>query len=72
MDTLLPRTDRVALSSHGTDGGSDELLMLPWDALHAACGHLMEPVPDAWPARYRVTVFPDLEPVRPLALPVPA
>ncbi|MFN3791865.1 hypothetical protein [Massilia sp.] len=72
VDTLLPRTERVVLSSHGGDGGSDELLMFPWDALHAACGHLIEPVPQAWPPRYRVTAFPDLEPLRPLALPARA
>jgi hypothetical protein len=59
VDALLPKTDRVVLSSHGQD-----LPMLPWDALHATSGHLMEPVPGAWPARYRVSGFPDLAPAR--------
>ncbi|WP_051933611.1 hypothetical protein [Massilia sp. BSC265] len=65
VTTLLPRTERVALSSREEDG----LLVLPWDALHAAFGHLMAPVPGAWPERYRVTAFPDLAAARTLALP---
>lgn len=59
VDVLLPRTDRVVLSSHG-----QELLMLPWDALHAASGHVMQALPGAWPARYRVSGFPDMAPAR--------
>lgn len=59
VDALLPHTERVILSGHGQD-----LLMLPSDALHAASGHLMEPVPHIWPARCRVSGFPDLAPAR--------
>lgn len=67
-DSLLPRTDRVALVVH--DGKHmQELHVLPWDTLYAACAHLMEPVLEAYPARYRVRAFPDLELVRQLALP---
>lgn len=58
VDTLLPRTDRIALSSH------DDLLILPWDTVYAACGAMMEPVPDAFPERYRVTSFPELDRLR--------
>ncbi len=68
VDSLLPRTERVALVVYEGDQ-MQELLMLPWDALHAACFELMTPVPEAYPERYRVTAFPDLERVRPLALP---
>lgn len=68
VDTLLPRTDRVALFVPDDDGEQKELLILPWDALYAACGHLMQPVPHAFPERYRVTAFPELAPLRPLAL----
>lgn len=68
VDSLLPRTDRVALVVYEGDE-MQELLMLPWDALHAACAELMTPVPDAYPERYLVTAFPDLALVRPLALP---
>ncbi|MCC2972473.1 hypothetical protein [Massilia sp. IC2-476] len=68
VDSLLPRTERVALVVYEGDE-MQELLMLPWDALHAACAELMVPVPDAYPERYRVTAFPDLARVRPLALP---
>lgn len=67
-DTLLPRTERVALLSHGEDG-AQELLMLPWDAPYAACGQLMAPVPGAFPERYRVTGFPEPALARTLALP---
>jgi hypothetical protein len=67
-DTLLPRTDRIALVVH--DGEQmRELIVVPWDALHAACGHLMQPLDDAYPPRYRVTGFPDLALARSIALP---
>lgn len=68
VDALLPRTDRVALVDLD-DEHMRELIVVPWDALHAACGELMQPVPDAWPARYRVTGFPELALARALALP---
>lgn len=63
VETLLPQTERVVLSSHGHD-----CLVLPWDALHAAFGHLMTRVPQLWPARYRVGGFPDPALARTLAL----
>jgi hypothetical protein len=68
VDTLLPRSDRVAMVVLGEDGKMQEYHVVPWDALHAACGQMMAPVPDAFPERYRVTAFPDLELVRRLAL----
>ncbi len=67
VDTLLPRTDRVAMVVFGDDEEMQEYHVVPWDALHAACGHLMQPVPDAFPERYRVTGFPDLALLRDLA-----
>lgn len=71
VDALLPRTDQLALVV--LDGEQmREMLVVPWEALQAACGDLMQPVPDAYPARYRVTGFPDLELARSLALPMPA
>lgn len=68
MDTLLPRTDRVALLVPAEGEEEKELLVLPWDALHAQCAHLMQQVAEAFPERYRVTEFPELETLRPLAL----
>lgn len=68
VDALLPRTDRVALFVPDDGDEQKELLVLPWDALCTACGHLMQPLPHAFPERYRVTAFPDLAPLRPLAL----
>jgi hypothetical protein len=71
VDTLLPRTDRVALVI--LDGDQmEELLIVSWDTLYAACGDLMHPVEEAWPARYRVGAFPDLALARSLALPTRA
>jgi hypothetical protein len=71
VDTLLPRTDRVALVI--LDGDQmEELLIVSWDTLYAACGDLMHPVEEAWPARYRVGAFPDLALARSLALPTGA
>jgi len=69
VDTLLPRTDRVAMVVLGDDEQMQEYHLLPWDALHAACAHMMDLVPDAFPERYRVTGFPDLALIRSLALP---
>lgn len=68
VDALLPRTDRVALVDLEGDQ-MQELIIVPWDALQAAFGQLMQPLPDAWPQRYRVTGFPDLELARAIALP---
>ncbi|MGI4721676.1 MAG: hypothetical protein ACRYGO_22630 [Janthinobacterium lividum] len=67
VDTLLPRTDRVALGIPGEGKDAPEYRIVPWDALHAACGHLMQPVLDAFPERYRVTAFPDPDVLRRLA-----
>jgi hypothetical protein len=60
VDTLLPRTDRIALSIHDDAEERQDLLILPWDPVHAACADMMEPVPGAFPERYRATGFPDL------------
>ncbi|QOY96218.1 hypothetical protein IM543_10545 [Massilia sp. UMI-21] len=68
VDALLPRTDRVALVD--LDGDQmQELIIVSWDALQAAFGQLIQALPDAWPQRYRVTGFPDLERARAIALP---
>ncbi|WP_288378198.1 hypothetical protein [uncultured Massilia sp.] len=68
VDSLLPRTDRIAMVVFGEDEQMQEYHLLPWDALRAACADLMQPVPGAFPERYRVTGFPDLEVVRTLAI----
>jgi len=61
----------VALVVH--DGEQmEELHIVSWDALHAACADLMQAVPGAYPERYRVTGFPDLALARTLALPAQA
>jgi hypothetical protein len=68
VDTLLPRADRVALVVPGEGEALREFLVLPWEALYAAWGATMEPLPDAFPERYRARRFPDVETLRPLAL----
>jgi hypothetical protein len=57
--TLLPETDLVALGRPQPDG-SHNLLLVPWPALIATCGHLMQATSE-FPARFAVKGFPSEE-----------
>ncbi|MBB6093221.1 uncharacterized protein YtpQ (UPF0354 family) [Povalibacter uvarum] len=57
--TLLPETDLVALGRPKPDG-SHNLLLVPWSALIATCGHRMRATSE-FPARFAVDGFPSEE-----------
>lgn len=56
-DSLLPRTDRVALGPINENGRID----VRWDDLVGIAGNLMVLEPDGYPERYRVQEFPSQE-----------
>lgn len=59
VDTLLPKTDRVALVQLQPDG-SAQTQVVEWDELEAKLGDLLVPA-GLYPARYRTLGFPTLE-----------
>lgn len=59
VDSLLPRTDRVALVELGADGASNTRLV-EWAQIEAHAGDLLEAV-EAYPPRYRTLGFPTRE-----------
>lgn len=58
VDTLLPRTDIVAMVVPDAAGGDSVTKMLAWHEALAIGGELMQEV-DCYPVRYRVRDFPD-------------
>lgn len=56
VDTLLPKTDRVALVQLQPDGTA-QTQVVEWDELEAKLGDLLVPA-DLYPARYRTLGFP--------------
>lgn len=56
-DTLLPKTDLVALLEMGSDGKSVFERLTTWDSVFNECGALLEPV-TGYPVRYRTRDFP--------------
>ncbi|SAI50086.1 Uncharacterized protein conserved in bacteria [Bordetella ansorpii] len=61
VDTLLPRTDLIALLVIGEDGEPKADVFTTWDAMFAECSGLLEPVADGYPVRYRTRGFPSEE-----------
>ena len=59
VDTLLPKTDRVALVQLQSDG-SAKTRLFAWDELEAKAGELLQPF-DTYPPRYRTLGFPTAE-----------
>lgn len=57
VNTLLPRTDVVAMVELDDAGGESTTKMLAWNDALAICGELMQEV-DCYPVRYRVQAFP--------------
>ncbi|WP_439864609.1 DUF1444 family protein [Pseudomonas antarctica] len=59
VDTLLPKTDRVALVQLQSDG-SAKTRLFAWEELEAEAGELLQPF-DTYPPRYRTLGFPTAE-----------
>ncbi|MGK5077578.1 hypothetical protein [Janthinobacterium sp. HLX7-2] len=57
VDTLLPRTDIVAMVVPADNGGDSATKLLAWDDALAIGGELMQEV-ECYPVRYRVRGFP--------------
>lgn len=57
IETLLPRTDIVAMVVPADDGGAGVTKMLAWDDALAIGGELMQEI-ECYPVRYRVQSFP--------------
>lgn len=57
IETLLPRTDIVAMVVPADDGGAGVTKMLAWDDALAIGGELMQEI-ECYPVRYRVQGFP--------------
>ena len=57
VDTLLPRTERIAFVA-GINNPEPEIIQVPWATAEAVVGHRMEPT-DHCPTRVRVQSFPD-------------
>lgn len=60
VDSLLPRTDQVSLATFDEAGQAQHVGTVDWEQLERVAGHLMQLQPHAFPARYRVSGFPDL------------
>jgi hypothetical protein len=61
VDTLLPKTDKVALGIHDDDDNPTFLQYAPWDDVVRVCGYLMEEQGGVYPVRFRVKQFPSDE-----------
>ncbi|WP_144632056.1 hypothetical protein [Bordetella genomosp. 13] len=61
VDTLLPRTDLIALLVIGEDGEPKADVFTTWDAMWNECSALLEPMADGYPVRYRTRGFPSEE-----------
>ncbi|MCY1018868.1 DUF1444 family protein [Pyxidicoccus sp. MSG2] len=53
VDTLLPRSDVVAMNP-----GNQDVFMVPWEDLERLMPGCLTPVPEAWPPRHRTTAWP--------------
>lgn len=60
VDALLPVTQKVALVRFDVHGAPQRAGIFDWADIVRVAGHLMALQPDLYPARYRVTQFPDL------------
>lgn len=54
VDTYLPKTQKVMFLEEGQEG----LIGGDWDVVQSVVGHLMEPVEDLYPPRWRVRDYP--------------
>ena len=54
---VIPRVDLLCM----VDMDIDETVLVPWAEAFALTGHLLTPVPDAYPPAYAYTSFPDRE-----------
>jgi hypothetical protein len=63
VDSLLPRTDEIALVMTGSDGQPGQVITCTWQTVQDVVGGLMVPV-EAYPARCRVKSFPSKDQIR--------
>jgi hypothetical protein len=53
VDTYLPRAQKVVFLDEGK-----ECAIVTWEQVERVVGHLLEPVEDLYPPRWRVREFP--------------
>lgn len=67
-DSLLPKTDWIALADTSLPEGKELLGFVEWEKLAPVVGTMLDPVPAMYPARYRAREFPSEEQLRQAAL----
>jgi hypothetical protein len=67
VDSLLPRTDIVALFRPTDEDKGEVIGLIPWEKVWEIAGHLLERV-DIYPERYRARQFPNEEQLAALRL----
>lgn len=66
IEQMLPQSDTVVLMRSVDESVDPDPLMVPWDEVMKVAGTLLEPMPDAYPPRFRTRGFPSVEQVEAL------